>query len=523
MATVASLIVSLGMNTAGFSSGTKTGLRDLKMLAHGAMALNATMNIASAGISATLSALSKFKEVGEGIDKINDLSNATGFSTEKISGLEYTAKQAGVGIETLNGGLKRMVVNLGKAQSDADPAAQSFEQLGLNAKLLNNIGPDAAFNSIAEAISRIPSPAEKAAAAVEIFGKSGIELINVLNLGKDGLRELHAEAERMRSVLKAEDVKQVAEAFDAMDKSVDSLTGAFRELAILSGPTVRLLSTAFTNQLQHLRKGQVAEFLAENTFGLGGLATAQEQLKRADEDKLYGAGPRISSKQAILDEFDVTKSSLNDLKTLEKEVADGQKKVMDGLKHEQENRNRLFEQALTPLEQYRKKVAEIHTAITKLNNARVLGFIDDGSASAQRGGLLAALNRVHAEERKRRDEKFVGRVSSLKDDLKTPGQTLKQSLEDIRRGFTEKLLTADQARLAQLQARRGFLEAQPERAEFGDRPGALLRGSAEAFSASFGSKPVDKIQAEIKRINERMLEVMKNIDKKTGAEFTIPS
>ena len=77
----------------------------------------------------------------------------------------------------------------------------------------------------------------------------------------------------------------------------------------------------------------------------------------------------------------------------------------------------------------------------------------------------------------------------------------------------------DEARFAQLTAQRNYLQSMPQAPEIGDRPGAALYGSAEAFSASFGGKPVDKIQADIKRLNEDIKTLLQSIDKKTGAVF----
>jgi hypothetical protein len=47
MATIASLLVNLGMNTAKFDSGSKKAVASLKNLAHGAVALNSALDLKS--------------------------------------------------------------------------------------------------------------------------------------------------------------------------------------------------------------------------------------------------------------------------------------------------------------------------------------------------------------------------------------------------------------------------------------------------------------------------------------------
>jgi len=108
MSTIASLLVNLGMNTAGFSGPAKKSLKDLDALAKGAMTLNAAMNIASAGASAIGRVLDSFSASAERIDVVAKLADTSGYDTASIVALQHGAKLAGVEVESLNAALTKM-------------------------------------------------------------------------------------------------------------------------------------------------------------------------------------------------------------------------------------------------------------------------------------------------------------------------------------------------------------------------------------------------------------------------------
>ncbi|HMC10911.1 MAG TPA: hypothetical protein VKH44_06460, partial [Pirellulaceae bacterium] len=99
------------------------------------------------------------------------------------------------------------------------------------------------------------------------------------------------------------------------------------------------------------------------------------------------------------------------------------------------------------------------------------------------------------------------------------------SLQDIQKELAAGLLSPDQAGLAQLRARKTFLEQQPaEKAGLGARPDFLEQGTAAAFSASLSRRGgVDKTQGKILQTDEAIRKAVESIDKKSGTSFPIPA
>lgn len=124
-------------------------------------------------------------------DNLNDLRQKTGVSVETLSGLKVAAEQGGLSFEGLQGSLRKFTNNIALANAGTLKSRAGFEALGIT--LRNSDGAlkssDALLLEVADKFSRMPDGANKAALAIALFGKSGTDLIPVLNGGRDALTE----------------------------------------------------------------------------------------------------------------------------------------------------------------------------------------------------------------------------------------------------------------------------------------------------------------------------------------------
>lgn len=123
-----------------------------------------------AGISAF------FGRVVDGVDKLNDLADATGSSVERLSGLEDIGARTGTSIETIGDAVVKLQKNLLEAQDPTSQAAALFKQLGLNADELSKIDPSDALLRVAEALSGFEQNANKGQFQIALLGKNTREL-----------------------------------------------------------------------------------------------------------------------------------------------------------------------------------------------------------------------------------------------------------------------------------------------------------------------------------------------------------
>lgn len=148
-------------------------------------------------------------------DEMGKLADKTGLTASAASQLSRVFKQNDLDNETLTNSMRKMQVELSKGND-------VFGKLGLSVSALRSLQPDQAFEEIAQAISQINDPADRARVAVEIFGKTGANLLPLMLQGKDGIEQMRKEL----GGLSDEDVRRLQEADDAI-KKLDILKESF--------------------------------------------------------------------------------------------------------------------------------------------------------------------------------------------------------------------------------------------------------------------------------------------------------
>jgi hypothetical protein len=134
------------------------------------------IGLSTAGVAAGVGLAYGVKRAYDLGGELNDMSAKTGIAVDQLMILNQAGKDAG--IENLSGAVAKMQKNLAAAASDgASPAARALDALGLSAGALLQRLPTEQFQLIGARIAAIQNPALRTAAAMEVFGKSGAELL----------------------------------------------------------------------------------------------------------------------------------------------------------------------------------------------------------------------------------------------------------------------------------------------------------------------------------------------------------
>jgi len=211
----------------------KSATANMAAMKNAASSVNAALGALGAGLS--LGAVVSFtKSVIDGIDKLNDISDATGASIENISALEDVAARTGTTMDTVTNAL----VKLNQTLNAADPGtaqAQALEAIGLSAEDLKRLDPADALVAISKALANYADNGDKARLMQEIFGKSLKEVAPLLKDLADNGRlvatvttEQTQEAERFNKQLSAleKNINDVARALSsnfvtAVNRAID--------------------------------------------------------------------------------------------------------------------------------------------------------------------------------------------------------------------------------------------------------------------------------------------------------------
>jgi hypothetical protein len=228
MATIG-LGFQLSASATQMSAGINAGVVELQKLGLAAkktqqdVSTLKTIELSRAFIATVRSAAGAFQQFIGGtagaVASIDDLSKRTGISAEIIQGYSLAANQSGVSLETFGKAVQKLTVNLGEAQTGNATAIKSFAELGLSVRDLSQLRPEQAFDAVVAAISQLPNPAQQAAAAVSLFGKSGVELVPIFQEGAGYLQQMTAEARRLGIVLSPQQTAGIATLDDSLQKA----------------------------------------------------------------------------------------------------------------------------------------------------------------------------------------------------------------------------------------------------------------------------------------------------------------
>lgn len=211
---IGSLRVALGLDSAQFTTGLAKARGEL-----GSFSSAAKIGFAAVGAAALAAGTALGVAVKHSLDHADALGKAAqkaGVSVQALSRLEYAARLSDVSMEGLTGSLTK----LGKAMVDATTdktgaASIAFKALGIDVRdASGNIrDSNAVFLDIADRFGRMEDGATKSTLAMQLFGKAGAELIPLLNSGRDGLKQMADESDRVGFTLNTK-TTDAAQAFN---------------------------------------------------------------------------------------------------------------------------------------------------------------------------------------------------------------------------------------------------------------------------------------------------------------------
>lgn len=220
---------------------------------------NAMLGIQAAIAATTVGFAYMVKKQLEVADSMSKMAQSAGVSVETLSGLGYAADLAGVSSETLGKSFGKLAKNLSDANKGTGDAVDAFAALGINIKDGNGQlkSTDAVMLEVADKFASFADGTNKTALAMQIFGKQGMELIPMLNLGADGLRKMQKEAGDLGQVLSTETAQAAEEFNDTLRKIQLTQTGFVNKISAELLPTLQTIASEFLDIAKNSDSAQV--------------------------------------------------------------------------------------------------------------------------------------------------------------------------------------------------------------------------------------------------------------------------
>ena len=224
MAQVSGIEVKFSADTAQFERGV--ALAETRLTKFSSLAKTGMVALGAAGASAATGIALATKAAINHADEIGKMAQKVGMTTEALSRLEYAARLSDVSLSELQIGLGQLAKNMEAGSDGLDALGISVTTVDGRLRSTNEI-----FLEVAERFSSIEDGAGKTAIAMDIFGRSGANLIPLLNSGRAGLAEMAQEADRLGITISG-NTAQAAERFnDSITRVQAALGGLTNQIA----------------------------------------------------------------------------------------------------------------------------------------------------------------------------------------------------------------------------------------------------------------------------------------------------
>ena len=336
------------MGTASTQAAEKTN-KLTSMLGTAAVAAGGAV-AAYLSFSTLKGALDEVEALGQSVLK---LKRETGLSAEAASELIFAFKHVGLDSDSASVALGIFAKKLKGVQDEetgvttgGKSTGQILADVGIKATdASGNLRPmDQLLFEIADKFKSMPDGIEKTGLAMQLFGRSGKNMIPLLNQGSAGLADLATEAKKLGVVLSTDNVEAIRQYSFAQRDMNEALTGLKLELAQGVLPKLTQLMTLLTdlqpvaraaakvineNFLVTLGKNMTPAlgFIVQFAAGVNNLSAALGGNKGAAEEAAAAMDDGSASTQTATDQFKAQTDTVSDLSTQLKGLDDALEKL----------------------------------------------------------------------------------------------------------------------------------------------------------------------------------------------------
>ena len=239
-------------------------------------------------LTSLVSIFAAFGRAAKELEVIDDLSQELGVASGELQVLGKVAEEAGASQEMMVGGLRRTSRMVGQLASGAPGATKAFERLGLTMNDMAGLSTAQQFELISQRIAALP-PHMQAAAAIDIFGRSGQGLLNFIRQGSTAIGEMDSLMTNLGVKLRNDQVAGIALMGDAMGRLSLVTQGFINQFLAELAPAIATVANL------------IVKFFADNASGWSMATTLANALGQAIRGVagavtfLYGAFQVLSS------------------------------------------------------------------------------------------------------------------------------------------------------------------------------------------------------------------------------------
>lgn len=236
MAVASTVTVNITAETAKFENGLKKAKKTSQGFGKAVAKGMKIAAVATAALGVALVALTK-KSL-ETVDVQRKVARTMGTTQRVFAGLSLAADISGVAVASFTKALKKQQKAIVDANDGLLTQKRAFDRLGLSTSDLINLNVDEQFKVITQALGKVENATLKVGIASDIFGAKNTDLINILELGEDGLDHFINKVDELGIALTDRQTGNIEEANDAIVLMKAAFTGLGNQIAARVSPVI---------------------------------------------------------------------------------------------------------------------------------------------------------------------------------------------------------------------------------------------------------------------------------------------
>lgn len=163
-------------------------------------------------------------------DNISKSAQKIGMSTEAYQKWDYAMQLAGTSMDQSMAGFKTLTNTLDSAREGSKGAIEKFKAIGLTMKDLKGLSREEVFGKVIENLQSMTDDAEKAAAANDLLGKAGQNLMPLLNQTAEATKAAMDETEKYGFIMSDDAIQASVDYKDALTRMDSTMQGVKNDL-----------------------------------------------------------------------------------------------------------------------------------------------------------------------------------------------------------------------------------------------------------------------------------------------------
>ena len=226
-------------------SNVKKGLGGIGKAAGGAAAGVLKVGLAATAAATAVSLVAK--KSFDFADAIGKVSTRTGIATDTVQAFQIAAVESGSSVEIANKSLEKFTRSVGDAQRGLKTQADIFKDLGVEIEDANGNTKDmdTLLREVSDGMAGLQSQSEKATVAANLFGRAGIQVVDVLDNGGAAFDTYIQKAKDYGLILSESGIRQSEKFNDTLSFITRQIQTATAAVSIAFLPILQNLATSF--------------------------------------------------------------------------------------------------------------------------------------------------------------------------------------------------------------------------------------------------------------------------------------